>query len=265
MKRSSETLIALAFGTALATGTFGRCNEGTPEAEVDQKISTSNEPQKIAGDADSKSEEQKEIEENLRRWLEESNVLVDESDPCLAAVQSYMQAYSVSASRTRLEELKQEITKCGEKNPQTKDTTRRNFVILESQTSHAKNCGGEQAQKCKEVQDRVAEYLETGGHEGWSYSDEILWAYDEKGEIIDAAAFPGYQKWMTHGDHDDVLSISVQWDVSGNEVYGLGISSQTDEGSSPVLWGRSLRSLEQLSDEVDNITSSQDEKIASHD
>lgn len=265
MKMNYETIGAVAIGTLLAAGTFGRCNEGAPQMESTTEVPATQKPQKIAGDADFKSEEQRRIEEQLRRWLEQSSVLIDAEDPCYDHIQSYMVAYSGGADRSKLRELKQEITKCGEENPQIQDTTRRNFAILESQTSYAKNCGDEQAQRCRKAQDEVAEYLEAQGHEGWAYSDEILWAYDERGEIIDAAAFPGYQKWMTHGDHDDVLSISVQWDTSGNAVYGLGISSQNEKGSEPVVWGRTYTSLEDLSEEINEMTTYSESPIASHD
>lgn len=239
---------------------LGPGDEEVPSTGVD----TSNKGESSKKKDDPAEAERQATIRKMEEWLKRSGALVDESDPCLSEIKDYMELLDLGTKEERAE-LEEVIQECQENlNPQEITISKRNFAILESQTSYATNCGGEKHQRCREAQEKVANHLRNQGETDWNYSDEILWAYDEDGKIIDAAAFPGYQKSIPHGDHDDLLSISVQWDRGGNEVYGLGVSSEYENNSTPLTWSRRLDSLEELSEELGEILPKED-TFASHD
>lgn len=122
----------------------------------------------------------------------------------------------------------------------------------ESIQSYQKKCGGEQAVVCRALQDEIRNALPTEWGE-WTYASEITWSYDQNGNIVDAAAFPGYQLYIPCGDEVDLISVGVFPPSSTNPqakfFYGISHHERPLTNSS---WSSVYNSPESLGEALES-------------
>lgn len=203
-----------------------------------------------------KKSEKEPLDNAIRRALTKlfSTDDLNHDDPCLEVTQALWDTFKAGEDPEAESLARGELYDCQETlTAEQLRVSLSNFHILESRTNYEMFCGDKDADTCKELQEKVKKEMDKIALGGWTYND-WAWAYDENGEIVDAAAFPGYQAFLPdpEGSHMDLWSI-MTYEREGREVYSFGIACGSKEGLSTIVASSAYPSPEALVQDIQEI------------